>query len=46
MIDFKNCTIEEMFEFLQGLPDWDLVKEKLMQIELEDSEEVNEDIKF
>lgn len=46
MIDFKNCTIEEMFEFLQQLPDWEDTKEKLMQIELEDPEEVNEDIKF
>ena len=45
-INFENCTLDEMFEFLQKLPDWEETKKKLMQIELEDPKEVNEDIKF
>ena len=45
-INFENCTLDEMFELLQKLPDWEETKKKLMQIELEDPKEVNEDIKF
>lgn len=45
-VDFENDPMDKIFTFLQTLPNWDAIKEKLMNVELEDYEEVEEDIKF
>jgi hypothetical protein len=43
---FEDCTMAELLELLQSLPNWDQVKEMLSQTRIEESEEAEADIKF
>ncbi len=39
---FDNCTMSEMLETLQALPDWDKISAKLSQIEIAEDDEAEE----
>lgn len=39
---FDNCTMSEMLEILQALPDWDKVADKLSKVEIAEDDETEE----
>ena len=43
---FDNCTMSEMLEILQGLPDWDKLADQLSKIEIVEEEEGEAPIAF
>lgn len=43
---FDDCTMSEMLEILQKLPDWDRIEMALSEAEIEEPEEGEMDIKF
>ena len=43
---FDNCTMSEMLEILQGLPDWDKIADQLSKIEIVEEEEGEAPITF
>lgn len=46
VISFESDSLERIFEWLQNHYKWDDIKKKLMELELEDTEEVDVDVKF
>lgn len=36
--DFENCSMSEMLEILQGLPEWDQIADRLSQLEVKEPE--------
>lgn len=44
--DFKDCTMSELFEMMQGLPDWHEIERRLADTEIEEEEETETDISF
>jgi len=44
--DFKDCTMSEMLEMIQSLPEWESIKETLAHLEIEENKEDEVDIKF
>lgn len=44
--DFKDCTISELLELMQGLPDWREIERRLADTEIEEEEEMETDISF
>ena len=44
--DFDNCTINELYEMLQNLPEWENIKRDLSVIEVREREEDKEHIQF
>ena len=45
-LDFNDCTMNEMLELLQSLPDWDDIASKLSQLEIKEEEKQEADITF
>ena len=43
---FEDCTMDELLETLEALPNWPLVKELLSQTRIEKSEEEEADVRF
>jgi hypothetical protein len=43
---FDNCTMSEMLEILQGLPDWDKIADQLSKIEIVEEKEGEAPIAF
>ena len=44
--DFDDCTLEEMLDILQSLPDWASISSALASMEIREPEEINTDIQF
>jgi hypothetical protein len=44
--DFKDCTMSELLEMMQGLPDWQEIERRLADTEIEEEEEIETDISF
>lgn len=44
--DFKDCTMSELLEMLQGLPDWEQVQQRLASTEIVEEEDMEVDIQF
>ena len=43
---FQECTIADLYEILQKLPDWDEIATKLSGLEIEEEEERDVDVSF
>lgn len=44
--DFNDCTLAEMLDILQGLPDWESIRLMLSEMTIEEPDEEEVDIKF
>lgn len=44
--DFNDCTLAEMLDVLQGLPDWESIRLMLSEMTIEEPDEEEVDIKF
>lgn len=44
--DFSDCTLAEMLDVLQGLPDWESIRLMLSEMTIEEPDEEEVDIKF
>lgn len=44
--DFKDCTMSEMLEMLQGLSDWKDIERRLADMKIEEEEEPEIDVSF
>lgn len=44
--DFSDCTLAEMLDILQGLPDWESIRLMLSEMTIEEPDEEEVDIKF
>lgn len=44
--DFQECTMSELFDMLQGLPEWEDIASKLDQLEIEEVENTEDYIAF
>lgn len=45
-LDFENCTMPELYDILQGLPDWEKISKTLATLTINEPDNVDADITF
>jgi len=43
---FEDCTLGEIYEYLQGLPEWQEIEARLDEIEIEEPDDEEQEIRF